>query len=321
MSWFGLDWLLGYGEEEQAEQELKGGRSSLATAENGQRRSAPRSEILTSISRPDVVAGLSGDSNPDADRVYRERVFVRVYDLGQTFFTRSLNRVTKSYGAFHTGVEVYGREWSFGMTFNDWSTGITWNLPGKNPDHSFRETLAMGYTSLSPKQVMRVIDDMKREWRGCTYNVLSRNCHTFSDAFCGELGVARVPRWVNDLAGAGAATAEYISCIYPELDDMGGPEAEEGVYSYVHKGGAAGGGAGDAGAGPFAAAAPTGSGKGVRRGSSAKDPGLRTSGKGKGGGIEKWLRASEQAAPSAQVDEYDFQSSVKPDMASDAVRN
>ena len=80
--------------------------------------------------------------------------------------------MTRSYGAFHSGVQVfwlmrnillfflcwvsrgseeiqvisqvYGREWSFGMTLDDVSTGVTWNPPGKNEDHSFRETISMG---------------------------------------------------------------------------------------------------------------------------------------------------------------------------------
>mmetsp|Transcript_3740 Transcript_3740/g.10645 ORF Transcript_3740/g.10645 Transcript_3740/m.10645 type:complete len:220 (+) Transcript_3740:139-798(+) len=143
-------------------------------------------------------------------RLHRERVLVRVYDLGRTVLTRLHNQVSKSYGAFHTGVEVYGREWSFGMTFDDQSTGVTWNPPAQNPDHNFRETLCMGYTSYSSKQVTQIIEEMQREWLGCTYNVLSRNCHSFSDALCVRLGVGHLPGWVNDLAGTGASTFEYL---------------------------------------------------------------------------------------------------------------
>lgn len=148
---------------------------------------------------------------PSSEKKYRERVLVRVYDLGQTVVTRGLlNRVTQQYGAFHTGVEVYGREWSFGMTFDDMSTGITWNPPGQNCDHSFRETLSMGFTSLSPSQVLRLIEGMKYEWRGCTYNLLTRNCHHFSDVFCQRLGALSLPSWVNTLATSGAGVAEWV---------------------------------------------------------------------------------------------------------------
>lgn len=165
-----------------------------------------RSEVPVHSGR----AAKSSGSTVNAERVYKERVLVRVYDLGQTVFTRWHNQLTKSYGAFHSGVEVYGREWSFGMTFDNFSTGVTWNIPAQNPDHSFRETLCMGYTTCSPRQVISIIEEMKYEWKGCTYNVLTRNCHHFSDALCLRLGVARVPPWVNDLAGTGAQTMEFL---------------------------------------------------------------------------------------------------------------
>mmetsp|Transcript_52013 Transcript_52013/g.96289 ORF Transcript_52013/g.96289 Transcript_52013/m.96289 type:complete len:281 (-) Transcript_52013:27-869(-) len=142
---------------------------------------------------------------------HREQVSLKVYDLGKSFVTRGvLNAVTKSYGAFHSGVEVYGREWSFGMTFDDWSSGVTWNPPGLNADHSFRESISMGQTALSPESVWKIIQELKRDWLGCTYHILSRNCHHFSDELLRRLGVRRAPPWLNDLAESGAATAEFL---------------------------------------------------------------------------------------------------------------
>jgi len=185
----------------EAEEQVQGG----STRGRGSHYS-PRSEVL----RPTGSSSGSSRGTICPARVYRERVLVRVYDLGQTFVTRWHNRVSKSYGAFHTGVEVYGREWSFGMTLDDYSTGVMANPPLENPDHSFRETLSMGYTSLSPRQVMQVIEEMKVEWKGCTYHVLNRNCHSFSDAFCKKLGVASMPPWINDLAGTGAGAVEFL---------------------------------------------------------------------------------------------------------------
>jgi len=171
--------------------------------------------FLTKKSSP-ISAGLENDpfltnarSVKSESRNHRERVLVRIYDLGKTFVTRGAwNSVTRSYGAFHSGVQVYGREWSFGMTLDDVSTGVTWNPPGKNEDHSFRETISMGYTSMSRDEVGRLIYDMSREWLGCKYNMLTRNCHSFADEFCRSLGVGQIPSWVNDLATSGAAAVE-----------------------------------------------------------------------------------------------------------------
>merc|ERR1712176_1135585 len=40
--------------------------------------------------------------------------------------------------------------------------------------------------------------------------MLSKNCHHFSDALCIQLGVARVPAWINDLAETCAFTAASL---------------------------------------------------------------------------------------------------------------
>lgn len=136
------------------------------------------------------------------DNISTERVFLRVYNLGQTFVTRWHNSLVKSYGAYHTGVEVYGREWAFGATLDDSVTAVNWNPPGECEDHDFRESLYMGSTSCSPQQVEEIINEMRVEWTGSSYNMLKRNCHNFSEAFCGRLAVARPPAWINDLACA-----------------------------------------------------------------------------------------------------------------------
>lgn len=155
------------------------------------------------------------------------RVLLHVYDLGDSFWTRGLwNSVAKEYGAFHTGVEVYGREWLFGATAesdgdedmrahsNTRPTqdqdGITWHLPKQNLDHSYRETLSMGFTPLSEKEVFEVVDSMKPLWKSSSYSVFSRNCHDFSHEFCLKLGAAGLPTWINALAPTSASTYEYL---------------------------------------------------------------------------------------------------------------
>jgi len=145
-----------------------------------------------------------------------ERVLVRVYDLGTTVLTHPHNRISKSYGAFHSGVELYGQEWSFGMSDHP-STGVHWCKPGKNGDHTFRETLAMGHTKVTFDEFRALIIELRKEWTGPTYSLLTKNCHHFSDELCRRLGVARLPSWVNDLAGVGDATASFIDTTYNSM--------------------------------------------------------------------------------------------------------
>lgn len=143
----------------------------------------------------------SGDGEP---------VILQIYDLGKTFIPSAWNTMAKRYGAFHTALVIYGREWSYGMTTDGWSTGVTWNAPGKNPDHSFRESLTLGCTSLSQSCIWELLMDLRMDWLGCDYNLLTRNCHHFSFEFSRRLGVSAPPAWINDLAASGAVTMDYF---------------------------------------------------------------------------------------------------------------
>mmetsp|Transcript_98821 Transcript_98821/g.283880 ORF Transcript_98821/g.283880 Transcript_98821/m.283880 type:complete len:301 (+) Transcript_98821:67-969(+) len=193
----------------------QGGGASASSASSSGRASGRRSSAI-------IEAASQSASTRRGQHC--ERVLVHVYDLGDSFLTRSLwNSVAKSYGAFHTGVEVYGREWLFGVAiglegdsemvvdmFIPDTTGICWHAPKANVDHSFRETLSMGFTALSESELMALIEQMKLEWTSSTYNMLSRNCHDFSKALCLQLGVSGLPPWVNSLAPTGQSTYEYL---------------------------------------------------------------------------------------------------------------
>jgi len=138
-----------------------------------------------------------------------EPVYLQVYDLGQMFLTHTFNSLVRSYGAFHSGVEVLGSEYSFGMTFDPWSTGVLKHDPRDHPDHTYRETICVGYTRYSREEVLDIVDHMKVEWRGSTYHFLTRNCHHFSEELCGRLLKTTelcLPSWLNELALTGAAT-------------------------------------------------------------------------------------------------------------------
>lgn len=126
-------------------------------------------------------------------------VTLNVYDLGHTMLMRGYNHMTKEYGAFHTGIEVYGFEWSFGMTADE-TTGIWSCTPGKDPEHTFREAIPVGHTKLSMSEVHVLVDQFRNQWPGNTYNVLTRNCHHFAADFCSQLGCGPVPEWTNALA-------------------------------------------------------------------------------------------------------------------------
>lgn len=129
---------------------------------------------------------------------------MHLYDVGANAVVTGINKVFRPLGtgAFHGAVEVYGQEYSFGYCDN--GSGV-FGCPPKGCDaHAYRESIAMGETNLTESQSNDLIKELSAEWPGSDYDLLKRNCCTFSDVLCVKLGVGHIPPWVNNLAGAGA---------------------------------------------------------------------------------------------------------------------
>ncbi|KAG0486638.1 hypothetical protein HPP92_008733 [Vanilla planifolia] len=100
--------------------------------------------------------------------------------------------------------EVYGdEEWSFG--YCEYGSGIFSCPPTKNPMYTYRESIVLGETTFTNYMVNEIMWELQREWTGISYDLLSRNCNHFCDAFCEGLGVPKLPAWVNRFANAGDA--------------------------------------------------------------------------------------------------------------------
>ena len=56
-------------------------------------------------------------------------------------------------------------------------------------DCGWADYVMPGVTSFSEAQVAAAIEQMSLEWQGTDYNLLNRNCCSFSDAFAQKLGV------------------------------------------------------------------------------------------------------------------------------------
>lgn len=116
-------------------------------------------------------------------------------------------------GIFHTGVEVWGREFAFGGHIDD-DSGIFEVLPRKCPAVKYRKSVCLGITKVMEKDVKEILEFLgETEYVGNRYCLISRNCNTFSRHLSQLLGVGdQFPNWVNRLAGI----AVNIKCILPE---------------------------------------------------------------------------------------------------------
>lgn len=138
-------------------------------------------------------------------------VILHVYDLGTSGEVKQLNRILRALGsgAFHCGVEVYGREWGYkGNPIG--LTGIFVCRPCDCENHSYSESVPMGETAMSEDSVMQLLKRLKTEWRGSDYNLLTCNCCHFSEVFCRCLGVDDIPPWLTHLADTGAAITDKL---------------------------------------------------------------------------------------------------------------
>eukprot|EP00441_Pelagodinium_beii_P016505 CAMPEP_0197664688 /NCGR_PEP_ID=MMETSP1338-20131121/58791_1 /TAXON_ID=43686 ORGANISM="Pelagodinium beii, Strain RCC1491" /NCGR_SAMPLE_ID=MMETSP1338 /ASSEMBLY_ACC=CAM_ASM_000754 /LENGTH=281 /DNA_ID=CAMNT_0043243383 /DNA_START=28 /DNA_END=873 /DNA_ORIENTATION=+ len=148
-------------------------------------------------------------------------VFLNIYDVSKQESVKVLNTVLANYlapvkfgGAFHTGIEVGGIEWSYGRTFRDTRPGLIGVPPRSDPHHSFRQTVNMGVTQLSLESINSIISEMIEDYPGQAYDVLRHNCCHFADDFCQRLGVSATPDWVHRLARFGAGADELMQFFF-----------------------------------------------------------------------------------------------------------
>ncbi|CAM9366015.1 unnamed protein product [Pylaiella littoralis] len=125
-------------------------------------------------------------------------------------------------GVFHSGLEVDGREYTFAG-----GGGIFDHDPRKAPGARFRESVSMGSFSGGSSVLRGAIDSLREDFGPDRYNVLTRNCNTFSSALCEELVGRPIPGYVNRLAWMGS----WFSCLMPP-SMLGDAPVNEGSSSY-----------------------------------------------------------------------------------------
>jgi hypothetical protein len=118
-------------------------------------------------------------------------VVLNVYDI--TWANNILSPL--GLGVHHTGIEVYGREYSYGRATS--GTGVFEVAPKKCAPHLYRESIVLGTTKMSNGEIRQLIGVMSGEWHGRAYHIARKNCNIFSGAFALEI-LTRDGAAVND---------------------------------------------------------------------------------------------------------------------------
>lgn len=197
---------------------------------------------------PRGFAGILDDYDPtatfDTSEYSPGQVFLNVYDLGDSETFRQVNLVSTANnnlllgGIFHGGIEVYGSEWCYGAT-EEGRSGVQRLMPRSHPRHCYRTTVPLGKTSLCEPEVEAVLERFSAEWWGSEYDFIEHNCLSFCNALGQELGVNRIPGWVDRaqrVAGGACKTARLARAATAEVEQtvMGAlPEVEQTVRNIL----------------------------------------------------------------------------------------
>lgn len=111
-------------------------------------------------------------------------------------------------GAFHAAIQVYNEEWSFGYVPR--GTGVFSCKPRCNDMFKFREQMKLGITSRSKREVQDIVAKMALRWQGETYDLVKRNCCSFASELGENLGVGRIPSWIDRAARMGSVVSDKI---------------------------------------------------------------------------------------------------------------
>lgn len=162
------------------------------------------------------------------------KVLLNVYDLSPA----NDYLVVVGMGLHHSGVEILGREYSYGS-----GGGVFDGPPRTAPGARFRCQLDLGTFEGGMDRLHRALDELRHGggFGPDGYNLIRRNCNHFCNALVWQLARRTIPPHVNRLANIG----ECCSCLLPRqllLGDSpvgGGSENASGNRASSVAGGAA----------------------------------------------------------------------------------
>lgn len=154
----------------------------------------------------------------------QRKVILNVYDMLQPGFLTNFGYAL-GIGIYHSGIEIGEHEYCFGGHDYENVTGVFMVQPKVGPQGLlFKQSIHMGYTELTQKEVDKVLQDISKEYIGTSYNLLTRNCNHFSEDLGRRLTGKSAPGWINRAAKLGTMFPCVIPTEWVEPPEANGSE-------------------------------------------------------------------------------------------------
>lgn len=146
-----------------------------------------------------AAAAAAAVAEAEASDGCQEPVILNVYDM---FWTNEYTG-NMGLGVYHSGLEVFGREYAYGghpFPFSGVFTIPPREASDLGEQFRFKTSLILGRTDFLAPDVEKLVDELGKEFRGDRYHLMHRNCNHFTGALSHVLCGKDIPSWVNRLA-------------------------------------------------------------------------------------------------------------------------